>query len=94
MRRRSIRALAGRGFRPCTTRLPSRSPDRAQPPEVGLLGHAAEYGLVGRHRLPVDRRELAVLGPRPDLATRKIVGWSLRDHIRAELTVPALSMAT
>ncbi len=28
-----------------------------------------------------------------DLATRKIVGWSMRDHIRAELSVAALMMA-
>ncbi len=28
-----------------------------------------------------------------DLATRKIVGWSMRDHMRAELSVAALMMA-
>jgi len=29
-----------------------------------------------------------------DLATRKIVGWSMRDHMRTELTSAALMMAT
>ena len=29
-----------------------------------------------------------------DLHTRKIVGWSMRDHMRTELTVAALMMAT
>jgi transposase InsO family protein len=29
-----------------------------------------------------------------DLHTRKIVGWSMRDHLRAELAVAALTMAT
>jgi putative transposase len=29
-----------------------------------------------------------------DLFTRKIVGWSMRDHLRAELAIAALSMAT
>ncbi|SFF29532.1 Integrase core domain-containing protein [Methylobacterium sp. 13MFTsu3.1M2] len=28
-----------------------------------------------------------------DLATRKIVGWSMRDHMRAELSVAASMMA-
>jgi transposase InsO family protein len=28
-----------------------------------------------------------------DLFTRKIVGWAMRDHIRAELTIAALTMA-
>jgi len=28
-----------------------------------------------------------------DLATRKIVGWSMRDHMRTELSVAALMMA-
>jgi transposase InsO family protein len=28
-----------------------------------------------------------------DLFTRKIVGWAMRDHMRAELTVAALTMA-
>jgi transposase InsO family protein len=28
-----------------------------------------------------------------DLATRKIVGWSMRQHMRAELTCAALTMA-
>jgi transposase InsO family protein len=28
-----------------------------------------------------------------DLATRKVVGWAMRDHMRAELTLAALMMA-
>jgi transposase InsO family protein len=28
-----------------------------------------------------------------DLATRKIVGWSMRDHLRTELALAALTMA-
>src|SRR5262249_60873782 len=28
-----------------------------------------------------------------DLFTRKIVGWAMRDHMRAELTIAALAMA-
>ena len=29
-----------------------------------------------------------------DLHTRKIIGWSMRDHLRAELATSALLMAT
>lgn len=28
-----------------------------------------------------------------DLFSRKIVGWAMRDHMRAELTIAALTMA-
>lgn len=28
-----------------------------------------------------------------DLFTRKVVGWAMRDHMRAELTITALTMA-
>ena len=28
-----------------------------------------------------------------DLFTRKVVGWAMRDHMRAELTIAALTMA-
>jgi transposase InsO family protein len=28
-----------------------------------------------------------------DLFTRKIIGWAMRDHMRAELTIAALTMA-
>jgi transposase InsO family protein len=81
-------------------RQPSRSPDRPKPPEAELLGRAAKHGLAGRTEgprsdityLPTGEGWLylaAVL----DLATRKIVGWSMRDHMRTELSVAALMMA-
>ncbi|MBP1179368.1 transposase InsO family protein [Methylobacterium sp. PvR107] len=81
-------------------RQPPRPPDRAQSPEARLLGRAAQHGLAGRTEgLRTDITDLppgegwlyldAVL----DLATRKIVGWSMRDHMRAELSVAALLMA-
>ena len=28
-----------------------------------------------------------------DLFTRKVIGWAMRDHLRAELTIAALTMA-
>ena len=29
-----------------------------------------------------------------DLFTRKVVGWAMREHMRAELTIAALTMAS
>ncbi len=35
---------------------------------------------------------MADLAAVPDLATRKVVGWTMRDHMRAELPLAALMM--
>ena len=79
---------------------PPRSPDRAQSPEAGFLGRAAEHGMVGRTEGPRSDitylptgEGLLYLAAVLDLATRKIVGWSMRDHMRAEPSVAALMMA-
>jgi putative transposase len=93
MRRHGIRALAGRRFRPCTT--DSR---HALPVAPNLLAQ--------NFRAPAPNRVwLADITYIPtgdgwlylaailDLATRKIVGWAMRDHMRTELTLAALLMA-
>ena len=38
-------------------------------------------------------RVVAVPRRRPNLFTRKVVGWAMRDHLRQELTIAALTMA-
>jgi putative transposase len=43
--------------------------------------------------LQIFRRPAADRSPRLDLFTRKIVGWAMRDHMRAELIIAALTMA-
>ena len=93
MRRHGIRALAGRRFRPCTTdsrhdlpvapNLLKQDFSASRPDTVWLADIA--YLPTGEGWLCLA----AVL----DLATRKIVGWSMRDHRRSELTVAALMMA-
>ncbi|SFT28098.1 Integrase core domain-containing protein [Methylobacterium sp. yr668] len=93
MRRHGIRALAGRRFRPCTTdsrhdlpiapNLLKQDFSAARPDTVWLAD--ITYLPTGEGWLYLA----AVL----DLATRKIVGWSMRDHMRAELSVAALMMA-
>ncbi len=93
MRRHRIRALAGRRFRPCTTDsrhyLPIAPNLLAQhfvattPNRIWLAD--ITYIATGEGWLYLA----AVL----DLATRKIVGWAMRDHMRTELPLAALMMA-
>jgi putative transposase len=93
MRHHGIRALAGRRFRPCTT--DSRHDLPIAPNLLKQDFSAARPGtvwLADITYLPTGEGWLylaAVL----DLATRKIVGWSMRDHMRTELSVAALMMA-
>ena len=93
MRRHGIRALAGRRFQPCTTDsrhdLPIASNLLKQQFSVALPN---QVWLADITYLPTAEGWLylaAVL----DLATRKIVGWSMRDLMRTELTSAALMMA-
>jgi hypothetical protein len=60
MRSHGIRALAGRRFKPCTSRLPPLSADRAEPAEPGVRRRGAEPDLARRHHLHRDRRGMVV----------------------------------
>jgi putative transposase len=93
IRAHGIRAIAGRRFRPTTTN--SR---HALPVAPNLLGRQFRVTrpntvwLADITYLPTGEGWLylaAVL----DLATRKVVGWSMREHMRAELACAALTMA-
>src|SRR6185437_6391832 len=93
MRRHGIRALAGRRFRPCTT--DSR---HFLPVAPNLLVQRFVASPPGRIWLAdityiPTRDGWLYLAAILDLATRKIVGWSMRDHMRVELALAALSMA-
>ena len=93
MRRHGIRALAGRRFRPCTT--DSR---HYLPIAPNLLAQRFVAPAPNRIWL-VDITYIATgegwlyLAAVLDLATRKIVGWAMRDHMRTELPLAALMMA-
>lgn len=97
MRRHRIRALAGRRFRPCTTdsrhylppissgapnllaqRFVAAAPNRIWLADITYIATSEGWLYLA-----------AVL----DLATRKIVGWAMRDHMRTELPLAALMMA-
>jgi putative transposase len=93
MRRHGIRALAGRRFRPCTT--DSRHDLPIAPnllKQEFFVSVPNKVWLADITYLPTGEGWLylaAVL----DLATRKVVGWSMCDHMRTELTTAALMMA-
>ncbi len=90
MRRHDIRALVGRRFRPRTTdrrhSLPAAPNLLAQrfvvPAPCGVWQADITYIATGDGWLYLA----AIL----DLATRKIVGWAMRDHMRTEVALAAL----
>jgi putative transposase len=93
MRRHAIRAVAARRFRPCTTDSRHHLPIAANLLKQQFAAAAPNrVWLADITYIPTGEGWLylaAVL----DLATRKIVGWSMRDHMRTELTLAALIMA-
>src|SRR4051794_6126816 len=93
MRRHGIRAHTPRRYRVCTTdsnhsfpvaaNLLDRNFTAEKPDQVWLAD--ITYIPTGEGWL-----YLAVI---LDLFSRKVVGWAMRDHMRAELTIAALTMA-
>src|SRR5215210_8299586 len=93
MRQHGIRAAASRRFRPVTTdsrhgllvapNLLEQCFEASAPNQVWLAD--LTYVPTGEGWLYLA----AVL----DLATRKVVGWAMRDHLRTELAAAALPMA-
>ena len=92
MRRHGIRALAGRRFKPCTTdsrhylliapnllkqEFVAAAPNRVWLADITYIATGAGW---------------LYLAAMLDLATRKIVGWSMRDHLQTELPLAALIM--
>lgn len=93
MHRHGIRALAGRRFRPCTTE--SRHFLAVAPNLLAQCFVAPAPGrvwLADITYIPTGEGWL-YLAAILDLATRKIVGWAMRDHMRTELALAALIMA-
>ncbi len=94
MRQHGIRALAGRRFKPCTT------DSRHDLPIVSNLLKQAFVAEAPNRVWLADITYIATgegwlyLAAVLDLATRKIVGGPMRDHMRTELPQAALMMAT
>ena len=93
MRQNGIRARVPRRYRVCTT-----DSKHSLPVAENLLNQnfvadrPDQIWLADRTYIPIAEGwlYLAVL---LDLFTRKVVGWAMRDHMRAELTIAALTMA-
>ena len=93
MRRCGIRALAGWRCRPCTTDsrhdLPI-APNLLKQKVLASVPNTVWFADIPYLLIGEGWRYLAAV---LDLATRKVVGWSMRDHARTELTTAALMMA-
>lgn len=93
MRRHGIRAATHRRFRVVTT-----DSNHGLPVADNLLGQTFlatrpnEIWLADISYIPTDEGWL-YLAVVLDLFTRKVVGWAMRDHLRQELTIAALTMA-
>lgn len=58
-----------------------------------LHGRGSQQALGRGHHLCTDARRLLVSGRRPGRPSRRIVGWSMANHLRTELKLEAFEMA-
>jgi putative transposase len=93
MRRHGIRAHAPRRYRVCTTDSKHSLPIAANLLDRNFVAEKPDQ-VWGADITYIPTGEgwlyLAVI---LDLFTRKVVGWAMREHMRAELTIAALTMA-
>lgn len=93
MREHEIRAKTKRKFVPRTT-----DSNHASPVAANVLDRQFQAEVPNRKwvvditYIPTDEGWLYLAGVL-DLCSRKLVGWSMADHLRAELPMDALSMA-
>jgi putative transposase len=93
MRRHGIRARAPRRYRVCTTDSKHSLPVAANLLDQNFVAERPnQVWLADITYIPTGEGWL-YLAVILDLFTRKVVGWAMRDHMRAELTIAALTMA-
>src|SRR5205085_4009812 len=86
-------ARAPRRYRLCTTDSKHCMPVAANLLEQNFVAHRPDQvWLADITYIPTSEGWL-YLAVILDLFTRKVVGWAMRDHLRAELTIAALTMA-
>jgi putative transposase len=93
MRRHGIRALAGRRFKPCTTDSRHHLPVAPNLLKQQFLATTPNRIWLADITYIATGQGWLYLAAILDLATRKIVGWAMRDHMRTELPLAALIMA-
>ena len=74
-------------------RQPPSAADRAEPAEQAFVASAPNRIWLADITYIATGEGWLYLAAVLDLATRKIVGWSMRDHMRTELPLAALMMA-
>ena len=93
MRRHGIRAHAPRRYRVCTTDSKHSLPIAANLLDRKFTAEKPDrVWLADITYIPTGEGWL-YLAVILDLFTRKVVGWAMREHMRAELTMAALTMA-
>jgi putative transposase len=93
MRRHGIRAQTPRRYRVCTTDSKHSLPVAANLLEQNFVAAKPDQiWLADITYIPTGEGWL-YLAVILDLFTRKLVGWAMREHMRAELTIAALTMA-
>jgi putative transposase len=93
MRRHGIRARVPRRYRVCTTDSKHSLPVAANLLDRNFVAEKPDQiWLTDITYIPTGEGWL-YLAVILDLFTRKVVGWAMRDHMRAELTLAALTMA-
>jgi putative transposase len=93
MRQHGIRARASRRFRVCTTDSKHSLPVAENLLDQNFVADRPDQvWLADITYIPTSEGWL-YLAVILDLFTRKVVGWAMRDHLRAELTIAALTMA-
>jgi putative transposase len=93
MRHHGIRARAARRYRVCTTDSKHSLPVAPNLLDQNFVADRSnQVWLADITYIPTAEGWL-YLAVILDLFTRKVVGWAMRDHMRAELTIAALTMA-
>src|SRR5437763_10897775 len=93
MRQHGIRAHAPCRYRVCTTDSKHSLPVAANLLDRNFIADRPnQVWLADITYIPTAEGWL-YLAVILDLFTRKVVGWAMRDHLRAELTIAALTMA-
>ena len=93
MRHHGIRARAPRRYRVCTTDSKHSLPVAPNLLDQNFVADRPnQVWLADITYIPTAEGWL-YLAAILDLFTRKVIGWAMRDHMRAELTIAALTMA-
>ena len=81
-----------RAFRPADDGLAAQLACVAQP-GAACGADGGQSALGGRHHLYKDGEEFVYLAVVLDAFSRRVVGWAMAEHLRAELALAALDMA-